>query len=131
MDPSTFTVATLRIVARSFGLLTTGNKAEVIRRLQEHDPSDQWMQQAKLVQKDDATHHNQTDGTLHQNRNENAEQHDPNVRLDNPREEQILNHEIVQRDREIDLLRRERNLIQRELEIAKGRFRIDTQFYSR
>lgn len=43
-----FTVITLKSVCRALGLLTTGNKQDIIRRLQ--NPIDAWMQQAEIMQ---------------------------------------------------------------------------------
>lgn len=86
MDPTTFTVATLRIVARSNGLSIAGNKAELIRRLQEFDPADEWMQQAELEQRGDGASNGRGD--------DHGSVIDTN-----------------ERDKEMDLMRREYELI--------------------
>lgn len=89
IDPWTFTVATLKSVCRNQGLSTTGIK-KIIKILQESDPSDEWIQQAELVQNNPAPHH-------HDEEEVERDTHDP-------------------RDRELDLIKPEHELTLRELD---------------
>lgn len=109
MDPTTFTVATLREVSKSLGLPTVGNKAELIRRLQDSDPSDAWMQEAELVQNDESR---STTGKKTSSSDDNMQ---PNPGANEAREKEL---ELIRREHE--LTRRELELTRRELELLRG-----------
>jgi len=46
MDPYTLSVAQLKGILQQYQLSTTGRKAELIARIQQADPSREWMEEA-------------------------------------------------------------------------------------
>ena len=104
MNPTPFKVATLKEVCTSRRIMASGTKTELIRRLQEIDPSDGWIETALIIQvsaEGDESEEGASGGlTLPPNRRPTQLQPSP-------------------AQGEIELLRRERDLMQRELELAK------------
>lgn len=97
MDPSKFKVTQLKeqLKEQKRQLLTTGNKTELIVRLQEADPEGYWMQEAETCA-----------ASLSGN---NAV--DENVPAPTMSQKEML--------RELEWLRREQRLLQRELQLAE------------
>ena len=50
MDPTRFKVTTLKEICLNWGILTNGSKSEIIRCLQESDPSGKWLEEANTFQ---------------------------------------------------------------------------------
>lgn len=93
MDPSALKIAKLKDILRQHGLSTTGNKAELVERLQRVDPSGVWMNE------DDIEDSGQTEEA-------HAE------RVIQPTDES-------QAQREMALLSKERDLMQKEIELLR------------
>lgn len=104
MDPSKFTVSTLREVCKRHELVGYGTKADIIRRLQELDPGDDWIEEAVKIQTDGHHSHEVEDFEIHTS----PSRHTPDLRSQSERNN----------EREMELLRRERDLMAKELELA-------------
>ncbi|XP_070525981.1 uncharacterized protein [Cardiocondyla obscurior] len=102
-DPSTFTVTTLKDKLRELNLVTTGVKNELIKRLQEADPSGQWIIDLDSTEVDASEE-------------ERSETSSPSGAADDqenpPDREEILR-------RENELAKRERSLMARELDVMR------------
>lgn len=93
----------LKEICRDHRVSLSGTRAEIIQRLQEADPSGDWIQKASDIQMS-----NQDD----ENQNASASRS-----LNNNDESNRLSGE--QAEREIQLLRRERELVKKELELIR------------
>ncbi|KAL0117618.1 hypothetical protein PUN28_008773 [Cardiocondyla obscurior] len=102
-DPSTFTVTTLKDKLRELNLATTGIKNELIKRLQEADPSGQWIIDLDSTEVDASEE-------------ERSETSSPSGAADDqenpPGREEMLR-------RENELAKRERSLMARELDVMR------------
>ncbi|XP_043478302.1 uncharacterized protein LOC122508807, partial [Leptopilina heterotoma] len=110
MDPSKFTVSTLKEVCKRRELVGYGTKAEIIRRLQESDPKNDWLEEAVRIQTDGHYNHEGDDSEFH----DSTSRHTPD-----PRSQSERNNE-----REMELLRRERDLMAKELELTRREMEI-------
>lgn len=89
-NPQRFTVAVLKDVLREFNLSLSGSKAELIRRLQEYDPTDAWQERASILHNTEFENHSGT-----------------------------AVEELPEGRDELYFLKRERELLLRELDLAK------------
>lgn len=104
-DPTMFTIAALKEMLRGMNLSTTGNKAELIARLNEADPSGQWMIYAEATVSDAG----EASGDATTAQDSGISARGP----ESPVESAVL------RERERDLEHRERELLQRELDFMR------------
>lgn len=114
MDPNELTLVQLKDILKKLGASTSGNKAELIRRLLKEDPGNKWMTMlSEVTNSGDAPSKEITDTSIahDENKNINTATADPNTML----------------LRELDLVRRERDLLQRELDLRdrEGRISVD------
>ena len=117
-QPSDFTVAELKEVLKSRGLLVTGGKAELIARLEYHNP-DIWEELDEERRKQDEEFERQAESRRQRHRDEE----------DHRQEQGVSNRELLgtcgqpeileSQNREVDLLRRERDLLAREVEVMR------------
>ena len=99
MEPTRFKVATLKEICSNWGIPTSGSKFEIIRRLQEADPSGKWLAEANTFQPIDQPEDIDDHGTMGVSTNQGQRQgYD---------------------EREVEFLRRERDIMQRELELLR------------
>lgn len=116
MEGDRVTVQRLREVLKQLGLSSKGNKPELLKRLSEHDPGGTWKQ---LIPKE-GTSMEEDEVEQPTEGNEESEAEEEQRRLI-PRS--LSRHEICEdsrlRDRELEILRRERDIMQRELEILR------------
>ena len=105
-DPYAFTVSVLKNKLRDLNLQTTGTKAELIQRLQEADPTDNWMIMDLGIEESNDQNSSVVSGIVH----------------GSPQTNMTNDQELMQR--EIEMLRRERDLAARELEVAQREMRM-------
>lgn len=104
-DPTMFTIAALKEMLRGMNLSTTGNKVELITRLNEADPSGQWMIYAEAT----ASEAGEASGDATTAQDSGISARGPG----SPVESAVL------RERERNLENRERELLQRELDFMR------------
>lgn len=103
-NPAEFTVNQLKEKLREKGLLTTGNKAELIVRITEADPSGAWMAEISETSETSVTQENLSE-ICAEAQTFRAEHYE---------------REIEMYRREKELAERELSLLRRELELARG-----------
>ena len=101
MDPTKLKLTQLQDICINRGLTTNGNKAEVIRRLQEADPTDEWLRETNSLLMGDWSDENDYDV--------NEETADSLMQ----------SYSGGMQGKEVNFLRRERDLIRWELELTR------------
>lgn len=104
-NPCNFTVVELKVRLKKFGLSTCGSKNDLISRLMKADPEGGWLRESDL----------RTDeqNDLSQNEEMEARGSESRSTLEMPRVSE------VGMLREIDIIRREKELLERELALAR------------
>ena len=110
-DPNVFTVAALKNKLQQMNLSTAGNKAELISRLNQADPSGQWMDDIDTDVRTTATDSGEA---AHVTTGRDTE---PDEQMFEPQSEIPRNRN--REAREAELARRERDLMLRELEFMR------------
>ena len=127
MDSDKATISELKAILKYLDLSTKGNKSELLKRLYEHDSSDSWKRWIGeiLVEETLTEVRDMREATTTQ-RHRDVTTVKNEVRQEiasrsSPRSDYVMDHnyvmEWIDRDRELEILRRECNLMQWELEI--------------
>jgi len=95
MEPNKLSLAQIKWALRQRRLPTQGRKADLIKRIQEADPTGEWMDEAIRY------------GTGEENTEDEGEDVNGRTTIDDPE------------DREANLIRRERELLRRENELLR------------
>ncbi|XP_011687061.1 PREDICTED: uncharacterized protein LOC105449503 [Wasmannia auropunctata] len=103
-------VAELKEILQSCGLSTTGVKAELIKRLNEYDPTGTRMNEMEKERVDEDTNTNTNTGPTSEEGESTQSTADSGLPRENVPEWAT---------REIELLRRERDLLRRELQLSR------------
>lgn len=134
MDPFEFTVSILKQVARELGITAYGTKLEIIKRLQEGDPTNEWITLAAKFQSEQPLSNNGGDdddddlinlrSTEAARLNLQKSSHEKQTTAPPPKNTQSALQSQDLRNKEIELLKRERDIFAKELELARREIEI-------
>jgi len=126
MESDRVTVAQLKEVFRQLGLTSKGNKQELLKRLFDHDPAGAWKQWVgRIPAEGTSTEMDETVGQQESAEDE-AEEGRREATLQDSSRQVVHGGDSTFRDREIEILRRERDIMKRELEILRREREIET-----
>ena len=116
MDPTRIKVSTLKEICSRWGVQTSDTKSDLIRRLQEADPTNKWLEEASGLQnKEHVEEMNERERT-------EINWPPPIGQLEN--NSPLSSEQRQDKNRELDFLIRERDLMRREIELARRKVEI-------
>jgi len=126
MESDRVTVVQLKEVLKQLGLTSRGNKQELLRRLSDHDPAGEWRQWVgRIPVEGTSTEMDETVGQQESAEDEAGEERRESTFQGSSRQVNCGGDSTF-RDRELEILRRERDIMKRELEILRREREMET-----
>lgn len=113
MDPTKLKATRLNELCSTYGLTTSANKVELIRRLQDNDPTDAWLKDAY------ESHHSALDDFVDEKDSTNLSTHHQRSGQQTSGDQPTIQRAASLEQREIEFLRKEHELTRRELELTR------------
>lgn len=110
MEPNKLTITQIKSVLKSKNLSQTGQKAEMIQRMQEYDPTGEWVNDAFQVEEEASDFEELNESEAHSKEDE-ARATVRNVRIFDHQEMELLRRERELMEWEINRLRKENDML--------------------
>jgi len=119
MEGERITVAQLKEVLKQLGLTPRGNKQELLKKLYDHDPTGAWKRWIGRISMEEVSAEVDEADVRQEYGEDEVEERRRQVMLQDLPRQMTREEDPTLHDRELEILRRERDIMRRELEILR------------